>query len=342
MASEETLESKTTMPVGQQLKQAREKKGLSDGDIAQAQHLRPAIIQAIEACDYQQVASELFLKGYVRAYAKQVGLDDNALVADLDRELEPLRQQREEEVQANPLVDIERRRRRKRRIAKVVLLLAVVALAAYLAYAFLLSSAEPPTRTGAAESLQPEPSSQVPTVSDSTAAVAPEAMTVERASEQEVADVAELPAAESEPEKTEEPAAGGSDGAITAAVKSAETAETMPAASTESEPEPELAMAVGEPEVPETPAAPVVATDAGRLQIRFEADCWVQVSDAAGNRLVNSLQRDGDQVDVTGEAPLRVVIGAVDAVASIQFGGQPVNMSEYRVVNNRTEFTLAN
>lgn len=340
MASEETLESKTTMPVGQQLKQAREKKGLSDGDIAQAQHLRPAIIQAIEACDYQQVASELFLKGYVRAYAKQVGLDDNALVADLDRELEPLRQQREEEVQANPLVDIERRRRRKRRIAKVVLLLAVVALAAYLAYAFLLSSAEPPTRTGAAESLQSEPAAQAPTVSDSTAAATSEAIPVEPESEEEAADVAESPAEDSEPEILEEPAAGGSDGAIAATVGSAETAETLPSASAESEPV--SSMAVVEPEVPETPAAPVAASDAGRLQIRFEADCWVQVSDAAGNRLVNSLQRDGDQVDVTGEAPLRVVIGAVDAVASIQFGGQPVNMSEYRVVNNRTEFTLAN
>ena len=62
--------------------------------------------------------------------------------------------------------------------------------------------------------------------------------------------------------------------------------------------------------------------------------------DAEGNRLVNSLQQDGDQIDVAGPAPLRVVIGAVDAVESIRFQGEPVDIGGYRVVNNRSEFTL--
>jgi len=180
MASEETLESKTTTPVGQQLKQAREKKGLSDSDIAQAQHLRPAIIQAIEAGDYQQVASELFLKGYVRAYAKQVCLDDNALVAALDHELEPLRQQKEQEVQANPLVDIERRRRRKRRIAKVVLLLAVVALATYLVYALVLPKTDVLAPSGAVDSLEESGASPQPSEPNAIAAETPEAMPEQR------------------------------------------------------------------------------------------------------------------------------------------------------------------
>jgi cytoskeleton protein RodZ len=90
----------------------------------------------------------------------------------------------------------------------------------------------------------------------------------------------------------------------------------------------------------ENPTGMSEVADTGRLQIRFSDDCWVQVSDATGNRLVNSLQRNGDQIDVAGPAPLRVVIGAVDAVESIRFQGEPVDIGGYRVVNNRSEFTL--
>lgn len=64
------------------------------------------------------------------------------------------------------------------------------------------------------------------------------------------------------------------------------------------------------------------------------------MSDADGSRLVNSLQRAGDSIDVSGEAPLKVVIGAVDAVSSITFEGEPLDLDSYRVVNNRSEFTL--
>ncbi|AHI29975.1 helix-turn-helix domain-containing protein [Marinobacter similis] len=161
MANEENPEVMTSDPVGLQLKRAREQRGLSDSDVAQAQHLRPAVIQAIEAGEYGQVDSELFLKGYVRAYARQVGLDDNKIVADLDRELEPLRQKREQEVEANPLVDIERRRRRKRRLAKVVLLLGVAALAGYLVFAFVLPESEMTSPGDATEAPAPEESPAV-------------------------------------------------------------------------------------------------------------------------------------------------------------------------------------
>ena len=138
MATEENPQPAMKDPVGQQLQKAREKAGLSTGDVAAAQHLRPSVIQAIESGDYSQIDSELFLKGYVRAYARQVGLDADAVIADLDQELEPIRQQREQEQEANPLVDIERRRRRKRQLAKALFFLVVLGIAGYLAFTFLL------------------------------------------------------------------------------------------------------------------------------------------------------------------------------------------------------------
>src|SRR5690554_7682214 len=113
----------TAEPVGEQLRRERERLGLSVSAIADEQHLRRSVIQAIENGDYSKIDSELFLKGYVRAYARQVGLDGDSVIADLNRELEPARQQKELEHQASPLVSIERKKRRKRQVAKLLLAL---------------------------------------------------------------------------------------------------------------------------------------------------------------------------------------------------------------------------
>lgn len=318
MASEDNAQAVSGEPVGQQLQRAREQKGLSAADVAKAQHLRPAVIEAIEASKYEQIDSELFLKGYVRAYASHVGLDTNALMAELDRELEPLRQKREQEVEANPLVDIERRRRRKRRAAKFTLIVGMLALAAYLVFAFVL----PGTDSVLPEDLVEEPAS------DAQPDLDPDDETnLEAEAASAPVDGGTEPAAAVEPETNEpvEASIQPEPAIVEAPEEQTETA-VVPAQTLE----PALA----------SPVAPAEITDTGRLQITFTGDCWVQISDATGNRLVNSLQRGGDQVDVSGEAPLRVVIGAVDAVGSIRFQGEPVDMSGYRVVNNRSEFTL--
>src|SRR5690606_19038652 len=77
-----------------------------------------------------------------------------------------------------------------------------------------------------------------------------------------------------------------------------------------------------------------------RLEMTFSEDCWIQVSDSTGRRLVSALRRQGDSLDVSGVPPLRVVVGAMNAVESIQFQGEPLAMDSFRVVNNRSEFTL--
>jgi cytoskeleton protein RodZ len=57
--------------------------------------------------------------------------------------------------------------------------------------------------------------------------------------------------------------------------------------------------------------------------------------------LVAALQRRGDRLEVSGPAPLHVVIGAVDAVSTIQFQDAPVDLGQFPVTNNRAEFTLS-
>jgi len=331
MASDENSQPVVSDPVGLQLKRAREKLGLGIDDIARAQHLRPAIIQAIENSEHTRIDSELFLKGYVRAYASQVGLAPDSLISDLDRELEPLRIEREKQQEANPLVDIERRRRQKRRIAKILVWLVAIALAGVLAYRFVLQDETTP----ATAEPQAQPSEAQPEARPNQA---------DAASGSDVA-VRESPGAASEPaeEIPVAPESGSLAGEAGIQESSEPLAREIQDAEPASQPAVEQPIAVVEEPEPlvENPDEPVVVSDTARLQMTFTADCWVQVSDADGNRLVASLQRQGDRIDVSGDAPLRVVIGAVDAVGSVRFQGEPVDLGDFRVTNNRTEFTLS-
>ncbi|WP_372986389.1 RodZ domain-containing protein [Marinobacter sp.] len=330
MTSDENPQSVVSDPVGVQLKRAREKLGLGVDDIARAQHLRPAIIQAIENSEHTRIDSELFLKGYVRAYASQVGLDPDSVITDLDRELEPLRIEREQQQEANPLVDIERRRHQKRRIAKTLVWILAVVLAGYLSYRFVLQDDSAPITEESTEQ-----TSEGQSEADLTEADSPSAL--------------DSPVAENavEPESVEEELAAPEPESVAGDAVGGEPPEPVTEEIAVEEPAQEPAVeqpvpVVEEPKpLVENPEEPVVIGDTARLQMTFTGDCWVQVSDADGNRLVASLQRQGDRIDVSGDAPLRVVIGAVDAVGSVRFQGEPVDLGDFRVANNRTEFTLS-
>lgn len=300
MTSDDSQQTVANETVGQQLKQAREKQGLSVSQIADAQHLRNSIIQAIESGDYGQIDSELFLKGYVRAYAKQVGLNGDAIIAELDRELEPARLQKERELEANPLVDIERRRRKKRRVAKLLLLVAAIVIIGALVVMFVMPKFSP----GAADAEQ-------------SATAETEQQTSKEASAT-VSDMQVVSGSGIEPEPSD-------------SVSPEELVkDQIPVVAQTTEP------VLAKPPVSDEPS-PVL----GQLEIVFTGDCWVQVQDAAGNRLASTMKRAGERLVVSGKAPLKVVVGAVDTVKTIRFQGETVNIGDFPVVNNRSEFTLA-
>jgi len=70
---------------GTLLKRARENLGLSQQQVADRLHLRLNNIQDIESDTHQQTVSITFTKGYVRIYAKLVGLPSEPLLESFDR-----------------------------------------------------------------------------------------------------------------------------------------------------------------------------------------------------------------------------------------------------------------
>ncbi|MGO1502510.1 MAG: RodZ domain-containing protein [Marinobacter sp.] len=316
MTSDDNQQTVSNEPVGEQLKQAREKHGLSVSQIANAQHLRNGIIHSIENGDYGQIDSELFLKGYVRAYAKQVGLDSDAMIASLNHELEPARLQKERELEANPLIDIERRRRKKRRVAKLLLLIAAIVLIAAFVVMFVMPKfgfGEAGVETSAAAKIDQQTSEQ---------------------SSPDDADMQVVPGSESE---------ANFAGSATAAADAQQSQATDAGAGDSVPPDEDqipVVTQVTEPVLAESPEGEEPDSAIGKLEIAFTGDCWVQVRDATGNRLVSSMKRAGERLEVSGEAPLNVVIGAVNTVKTIRFQGEIVDMGDFPAVNNRAEFTL--
>jgi len=68
---------------GTLVREAREAAGLSIDDVAQQLKLAPRQVQALEADDYALLPGRTFVRGFLRNYARLLGLDANALLAAL-------------------------------------------------------------------------------------------------------------------------------------------------------------------------------------------------------------------------------------------------------------------
>ncbi|KTC86722.1 helix-turn-helix domain-containing protein [Legionella brunensis] len=65
---------------GVQLARVREKRGYSQEYVAGKLHLRVRIIELLESDNYQQMPEPVFIKGYLRAYAKLLGISPEPLL----------------------------------------------------------------------------------------------------------------------------------------------------------------------------------------------------------------------------------------------------------------------
>lgn len=61
--------------IGQTLREAREKRGLTQAEVANATRIKLHIIEAIEGNDFRRIGVPLYGKGFVKLFAECVGLD---------------------------------------------------------------------------------------------------------------------------------------------------------------------------------------------------------------------------------------------------------------------------
>ena len=67
---------------------------------------------------------------------------------------------------------------------------------------------------------------------------------------------------------------------------------------------------------------PILGTSQMDIRLSFKGECWAEVSDNAGRRLFYDLGRDGRVVNISGDAPLQLVLGDAKNV-EITVAGNP-------------------
>lgn len=321
-----------TGETGRRLREARESKGQRVSDVAENLHLRPSIVSAIEEGDYRQIPGELFLKGYVKSYARLVGLSESEMLEALDRELEPLREADERARVEHPLEEIQRRKDSRRKTAKMVglVVLVVAALVAYMEFSgrsshmqMLGKGASSPADTAGAA-----PNGKAVTGAGATGSVptSGEAATasgkgLETTAPQTPATSAQVVSGQRQTSQPEALPAGQS-------AASGEDTAAKGAAS--------VAVANGE----KSAAGAAAIAREPTLKATFTGDCWVEVTNGDGVKVVAALKQAGDSLEYRGPAPFHVVLGAVSQVGQITYNGTPVKLSQYPSPGNRAEFVL--
>ena len=283
---------------GQLLRNAREQLGWTREQVASRIHLRLTLIAAIEADTYDKHTSHTFIRGYLRAYAKLVGIPEETILAAYDKlGLTP-----------PDNIDMQSFSRRSRQQAndsrlKVVTWLVILVLIA-LSIAWWWQSTARRSAGDEALAASEMGTEQTMSVASVTPAVDVADPVLPVASDAVATEVVVSDAAATVP-------------AVVAATSAALSTETSAAEAT-------LA------------PAETVATEPGKapqLKMSFTADCWLDVKDANGKTLFSGLKKANDELVLEGPEPLRFIVGAPMAV-NLEYQGKSFDMSRYN--NGRT------
>ena len=322
----------TRVNPGETLRQARESNGWSLAEVALKLNLTVTSLSNLEAGAFDKLPGHTFARGYIRAYAKLLGMDQTVLVQQFDQSTGTDSQGSN----VHALGRIEEPVRVSHTILRIVSLLLLVAV---IGGGFVWWQDQTSQRSKDVTSLAPEHVEVEG--ADGTTQIHP----IDEPEDQAVAEgqaegatALALPQSETTAESTgAEPVAPATAPAAPAA--------TTPAAPVHTPAPVVAAPATPAPNAPATPAptvtAPVVAATPaptaeaaapaagdGQVQLQFTADCWAQVTDGRGKVLFSGLKHKGDSVSVSGKPPLAVRLGVARA-AQVSYNGQPVDIAPF-------------
>ncbi|MDG9977353.1 helix-turn-helix domain-containing protein [Ectopseudomonas oleovorans] len=307
---------------GESLRQAREIKGLSIAEVATQLNLTPQRLAQIESGAFDKLPGTTFARGYIRAYAKLLELDQNRLVMEFDQ----FTGTDATGSSVHALGRIEEPVRYSQSILRLVSFLLLLALigggffwwqdqgrpVASLADLGLEHvEVEGADGTTQVHSLA-EPEDQAVADVQGREPSSPLLLPVESGQAPEDADAAEQPAAEVAPESAAAPIAEAADAAPAAVAVEPVAAQAAAPAAT----------------VPAPSPAPAVAAGQGVVNVQFTADCWTQVTDADGKVLLSALKRSGERIELTGKAPIKLHLGFARG-AQVTYNGESVDVTPH-------------
>ncbi len=303
---------------GQELKTARERSGLSLQAVADALHLDPRLIEAIEGEEQKSLPAPAYVRGYIRAYAQLVRCEPDTLIARYNTHAHS-----DPELVASVHSVMASKQERDARLmwvgTGIVLSLLMTVIGGWLLVETLFldkadnqaafeqaPASSPPIDTAIIPGSQPADSPLTGLDINGTAEPM-DPLTADTAETQTQAPVLSVPA----------------------------TPNTTPAVQPEtSAPAAQSTQAPVAAPVPEKPIVTNAQAGNDRLQLSFDGVSWAEVIDANGARLIYGLfDAETRALSVRGQAPFEVTIGDANHV-DISVNGQAFSSEPYVQRNN--------
>jgi len=318
--------------VGELLSEGREHAGMSIGDVANRLRMSVKQIEAIERADYAVLPAGTFLRGFVRNYAKAVGLNVEDVLTLLERThpsgvalkatgvvapmiaAEPVAFQSRSDALATP----------KARAIFAALLVACLMAVVWYWWEFVRPHRADGGRPREAQTVVVQPTVvaplPVPAAGAEPAAESSPPLAAPAAATLPSVPAAVAPAAAlsgNTPAGSTPPASSPATN-VTAQPKPAPSLVVAKAAETGT---PEKLPAVGEPS-----SRAKKAGDTGVIGFTFSGESWVEVVDGSGRTVMSRRYKAGDVDEVSGRGPFSIVVG---------------NAQSTRMAYNGREFDLA-
>lgn len=313
-APDGTVVQTVTESPGSLLREAREAKKLSCHEVAAYLRLTSSVIEMLERDDYSKFSGTTFVRGYLRSYARYLGLPTERVLEAYERLSVP--------EPAHPVLQTPVRKqlhssdRRVRAVTYIVVALVIALPLLWWKHEITLRLWQPEDPVAGHAQL-PAAESQPPNDGIEAQTGLPEQVTYTPTQPSARSDTADTTTGT--PGLAAEVAAPGDASASSAAVGARETdaAAAAPAAQMTSP-------------TPATPQQEPPATDEqDALVLRFAEDSWVEVKGGDGKRLLNGLMQAGDTRTVNGKPPFSLVLGNAPGV-SVEYNGQPFDISPFR------------
>jgi cytoskeleton protein RodZ len=274
-ATEQSPQAEQVMLAGTILKQKREALGLTQKQIADRLRLRVAIIQKIESNEFDGEQVATFTRGYLRSYAKAVGIDEQEVLGTIENHSAAQHSEQ-------PMQSFSKKTNKEKhdsRIMKLTWGIGVVIIG--ISSVWWLQNQQKDTLSEIADTSSNDPAFEVEAPATEKIATL-EAELVDQDPRVKTLDVSAI-VATPEASQTEAPA-------------EVEVAEVVEQA---------------EPAV----AEPKPANGLTNLTMSFSGDCWIQVKDADGKTVSTGIKKAGDNLSLDGKAPFKVILGAPEKVS---------------------------
>lgn len=312
---------------GERLRIAREKCGLSHEEVASHLKLSAEKIYLLEQGDVSELAAPVYVAGYLRAYAKLVGLPGDEIVDEFSTvsEMNTPSMDPSSSPAAKNYGDVSPGflgngpKEEQKQWSLLTVLFLIILVVVMVAYFVITDDKDKKSSIATFDKKQ--------TLNFSGADVSQnEAQSLDNSGLSNSGDVEKITPIEMEnAEKNDE----GMNGEISLSSDNVKTQEVVSASSINQTSANKKIVKQGIVQGAENLEQDTDNLNHSVLVFDFKEDSWVEVNDASGKRLMYQLGKSGTSKTIWGIAPFRVQLGYVPGV-DIRFNGDEYDLSGYR------------